>query len=1077
MARRPFPFLLALLTFLAQPAQAPAATSRPQRDSLAVEWLAEAGRLSSARRYAEVDSVAARVVERLASRQHPDSNDLAKALFHRGSSRSLRLLFKDAATDGFFAEAARVHERMARPDTMAWIVTLDTHAWVYLNRGTPDSALGLAERALALCQPSSTRGDTVKATVWLTVARALRGAGRYERAIAALDSCQRIRVRDLGADHPKVAEPLADLGGILVRTGRLEEAASVLEDAIGRLERGGAQTANRLPGALGELAGAQARLGDVARSIETTEKQLAFYLARDGAESRFLVPPLYSIGLRLYEFGDHAGARSVFEDVLRRAEAGFGAGNDRTELARAMSGVTALTTGDTAAAARHLESARNHLASKPLDPTHMKNQVEVYHSMLLERRGDLAGARRAVVEGLGRERASAQPIPIVLFILLERMTALQMAGFDSLGLDSSLAEMTERFDDPARTEARLHGEYLRARARAEHWRGRRDLAVRLALACEQAERARMLANVRALPDQRALQLAQELGDGLDLLVRMSAGADDRLAETAWDRVVRWRGLVTAELAARRAPHAAAADTALATAHARWAAAARRAARLEVSDAASPEVLAAGRSEAEAAERRFASLAAARGITRDTAEASLARVRAALAPDEALVSLFRTAADTDSSRIVAFTTLGPAGALRRLDLGSAAVLSERIEAWRAALSRPPAHGRGRREERACRRLGAGIRALTLDRWAAAIAGAKRVVLVADGELADLPWQALPEGESGYLVESGVEVRTPAAEREILAAPSRDGRGLLALGDPDFGRADSGAASGRAATRGPAPVPAGTSALTASALASRSLGAGCDEPPAIALGPLPGARAEVEDISRAWSAAHPGDPVTSLVGAAGTERAFKADAHGRAVLHLATHGILWGDSCAPVYEGTRGVGGVSPLPPSDAKRPSRPAAVARKPAPAPTPWSGRRMWLALAGANHARAGAADENDGLLTADEVVTLDLSDADWVVLSACQSGVGASWPLEGSSGMRRAFRLAGAHVVIASQWAIGDESTREWMRALYAARTDATTSAAHAMAAASREVLAARRRAGRDTHPFHWAAFTATGD
>jgi CHAT domain-containing protein len=36
---------------------------------------------------------------------------------------------------------------------------------------------------------------------------------------------------------------------------------------------------------------------------------------------------------------------------------------------------------------------------------------------------------------------------------------------------------------------------------------------------------------------------------------------------------------------------------------------------------------------------------------------------------------------------------------------------------------------------------------------------------------------------------------------------------------------------------------------------------------------------------------------------------------------------------------------------------------------------------------------------------------------------------------------------------------------------------AAAALEQASRSVLAARRKAGRSTHPFYWAAFTATGE
>jgi CHAT domain-containing protein len=140
-------------------------------------------------------------------------------------------------------------------------------------------------------------------------------------------------------------------------------------------------------------------------------------------------------------------------------------------------------------------------------------------------------------------------------------------------------------------------------------------------------------------------------------------------------------------------------------------------------------------------------------------------------------------------------------------------------------------------------------------------------------------------------------------------------------------------------------------------------------------------------------------------------------------------------------------------------------------------GRRVWLALAGANHARAHVEDENEGLLTAEEVLTLDLEGTDWVVLSACHSGIAETWSREGTLGMRRAFDLAGARTVIASAWAVEDNSTREWMAALYAARTAGAPTAAQALESASRTVLAARRAAERSTHPFYWAAFAASGE
>ncbi|HUK61882.1 MAG TPA: CHAT domain-containing protein, partial [Dongiaceae bacterium] len=99
-----------------------------------------------------------------------------------------------------------------------------------------------------------------------------------------------------------------------------------------------------------------------------------------------------------------------------------------------------------------------------------------------------------------------------------------------------------------------------------------------------------------------------------------------------------------------------------------------------------------------------------------------------------------------------------------------------------------------------------------------------------------------------------------------------------------------------------------------------------------------------------------------------------------------------------------------------------------------------------------------------------------WVVLSACHSGAAPAWAREGVLGMQRAFHLAGARAVIASRWGVGDESTREWMTALYVAR-DRGDPAGAAVQSACRTVLAARRRSHRPTHPFYWAAFAASGE
>jgi CHAT domain-containing protein len=133
------------------------------------------------------------------------------------------------------------------------------------------------------------------------------------------------------------------------------------------------------------------------------------------------------------------------------------------------------------------------------------------------------------------------------------------------------------------------------------------------------------------------------------------------------------------------------------------------------------------------------------------------------------------------------------------------------------------------------------------------------------------------------------------------------------------------------------------------------------------------------------------------------------------------------------------------------------------------------LAFANANRRMPGTDD--DGILTAEEIASLDLSGTEWAVLSACDTGLGQIRSGEGVLGLRRAFQIAGARTVIMSLWSVDDQATRRWMQALYDARLSRNLDTAASVRAASISILAQRRAARLSTHPFYWAAFVAAGD
>ncbi|MEP6591012.1 MAG: CHAT domain-containing protein [Gemmatimonadota bacterium] len=178
-------------------------------------------------------------------------------------------------------------------------------------------------------------------------------------------------------------------------------------------------------------------------------------------------------------------------------------------------------------------------------------------------------------------------------------------------------------------------------------------------------------------------------------------------------------------------------------------------------------------------------------------------------------------------------------------------------------------------------------------------------------------------------------------------------------------------------------------------------------------LPGSVREVRTLAQLV-----GQPSQLVIGTAATESAFRRDAAGKRILHLATYGVL--NKHNPLF-------------------------------------------------SFVEFAPDSANDGRLEVHEVFGLRI-DADLVVLSACQTALGSGRLSDVPAGddwvgLTRAFLHAGARRVVATLWAVDDQATARLMEGFYR-QGGAGPDPAQALARAQRAMLRAR-----DTsHPFYWA-------
>jgi len=118
----------------------------------------------------------------------------------------------------------------------------------------------------------------------------------------------------------------------------------------------------------------------------------------------------------------------------------------------------------------------------------------------------------------------------------------------------------------------------------------------------------------------------------------------------------------------------------------------------------------------------------------------------------------------------------------------------------------------------------------------------------------------------------------------------------------------------------------------------------------------------------------------------------------------------------------------------------------------------------------AKGGSEDDGFLQMREIYGLSLN-AELVVLSACNMGMGRLERSEGVLALARPFFLAGTRAVLASLWPVSDPSTVPFMREFHRKLCEGRP-AVLALREAKLRMLRSKR-----SHPFYWAGFMLQGD
>jgi CHAT domain-containing protein/tetratricopeptide (TPR) repeat protein len=897
-------------------------------------------------------------------------------------------------------------------------MVLNSLGAIYQELGEETRARTYHERALALCRKLLGDEHPDTAGALNNLGRLLRIQGEYRRGRQCLEQALAINAKVLGPIHPRTAYVLNNLASLLDDMGDYAAARRYYEQALAVRQKVRGRGHLETANVLNNLGGLLHRLGEYATARKYYEESLAIALKELGPNHPGTAATLNNLGGLLTDAGRYEEARKVYRRCLaayRKAR-----GRDHPDTAIPLSNLGSLyhTQGKFRQARRYFDQVLA-IYRKARGDNHPDTArcLEILGQMLYDQ-GKYPEARSHLERALAVQRQ-----------VLGRSHPGTARTLNRLGLvlaaEGKWQPAWKHLRNGAAALADSNRQYLAGSAERDF--ARRLLATRyyftqlVSLAARRPE----LARAHGL-DLAAAVLDWKAGAGQALSARQEAlvlrGNDQ--ARKQYQELLRVRRRLAQVL--MRGPGR------------------ESAARYRQTRAALEK-------QQDDLERELARSVDAFAALQRRRRAGPRAIAARLPAGSVLVELVKSGRYDFQGKqpgkrwgpphydaVLLWQSPGkaPGPVVRFVPLGEAKEIEAALGVWRAAV---PKGTIGPAAERRLRQRVWEPLAKVIPK------GTRRLFIAPDGELALLPFEAIRLGDGKYLVER-LQISYLTGGRDLMPQPQTRGKPgpALLLADPDYD------------ALGEKPGP------RVSASGSRS---GEFTKRRFRFRRLPGFRREAKAVARMLRAAR--RPLVLRTGKEATEEVLAAARRPRLV-YVITHGFFLPDLAPPPGgPGRRGLKLIDPGP--------------KGPAPSAT-WEEVRLrsGLALAGANRwqerSRRGL---SDGLLTALEVQDLDLWGTELVVLSACETGLGAVQVGEGVLGLRRAFQSAGARTVLASLWQVPDKETarlmgkffRHWLRG---------KPKAEALRRAQRELLAELRKdpdpKRQKAPPLYWAGFICHG-